>query len=200
MGGKGDGAAALFHRGRTKTRKQVLSQALHPDDKAKVARGEVSAATAKALRHRRSTNFANQIEGAVHSGRLSRCVIAAYAPPSLTTVPLTLLISVYVIQFYETMGASLGLLAFFQALARAFDVITDPTMSYVSDSNRSKFGRRRVFLASGAPFYGICLLMLLFPQPGLDKVGVSIWFAATPFLPFFACSLCFPCIFNCFLY
>jgi len=43
---------------------------------------------------------------------------------------------VYVIQFYETLGASLGLLAFFQALARAFDVITDPTMSFISDSCR----------------------------------------------------------------
>jgi len=130
----------------------------------------------KALRKRREIHFANDIDGPVHAGRLSKWTIFAYAPPSLTTVPLTLLISVYVIQFYETVGASLGLLAFFQALARAFDVITDPTMSYLSDSLRSQYGRRRPFLFTGAPFYAICLMCLLFPQPSLSSVGVSAWF------------------------
>ena len=108
--------------------------------------------------------------------RLSKWTMLAYAPPSLTTVPMAFLISVYVIQFYEQVGAPLGLLAFFQALARAFDVITDPTMSYLTDSCRHKQGRRRPFMFSGAPFYAFCLIMLLFPQPQLSPVGVSCWF------------------------
>ena len=67
-----------------------------------------------------------------------------YAMPSFSTVPLTLLISVYVIQFYEKLGAPLSMLALFQALARGFDVVTDPTMSYLTDSWRGKRGRRRL--------------------------------------------------------
>lgn len=130
----------------------------------------------KALHIRREEHFANHIEGPVRNGKLSRWLIMAYAPPSLTTVPLTVLISVYVIQFYEKVGASLGLLAFFQALARAFDVITDPTMSYVTDSFRSRHGRRRPFLLTGAPFYGLALFCLLCPWPSLGSFGVSVWF------------------------
>lgn len=149
--------------------------AVHKDDQVLVDAG-MKPELVKALRKRREIHFANDIDGPVHAGRLSKWTIFAYAPPSLTTVPLTLLISVYVIQFYETVGASLGLLAFFQALARAFDVITDPTMSYLSDSLRSQYGRRRPFLFTGAPFYAICLMCLLFPQPSLSSVGVSAWY------------------------
>lgn len=166
----------IYHRDASQTQEAVLGQELHPDDADLVARGEIDEDVAKALRHRRAKFYANEISGPVHDGRLSRCTICAYAPPSLTTVPLTLLISVYVIQFYEKVGASLGLLAFFQALGRAFDVITDPTMSYVSDSCRSKHGRRRPFLATGAPFYCVCLICLLFPQPHLSEFAVSVWF------------------------
>ena len=76
--------------------------------------------------------------------------------PSFSTVPLTLLISVYVIQFYEKLGAPLAMLALFQALARGFDVITDPTMSYLTDSWRGKNGRRRPFMFAGCIPYGKC--------------------------------------------
>ena len=139
------------------------------------------------LRERRDQNYANPIEGAVHSGSLSKCVLMAYAPPSLTTVPVSTLITVYVVQFYETIGATLGLLAFFQALARAFDVITDPTMSYLTDSWRSKHGRRRPFLFTGAPIYCLCLICLLLPHPELGSFGVSAWFGVF-YLSFFLFS------------
>jgi Na+/melibiose symporter-like transporter len=51
------------------------------------------------------------------------------------------IVQVYVIQFYEKLGASLSSIALFQALARGFDVITDPSMSYLTDSFRSKRGK-----------------------------------------------------------
>jgi len=128
------------------------------------------------LRYRREAVFANPIEGPVHGGSLSNWTLFAYAPPSLTTVPIPVLISVFVIQFYEKVGASPGLLAFFIGLARGFDVITDPCMSYLTDSCRSKFGRRRPFLATGAPIYSLALILLLSPSPSLDAQQVSLWF------------------------
>ena len=100
------------------------------------------------------------------------------------------MISIYVIQFYERIGASLGLLAFFQALARGFDVITDPTMSYISDSCRTKHGRRRPFMFIGAPIYCSFLVCLLTPSPELGEVGTSVWFGVFYIMFFLFYTFC----------
>ena len=174
-----------FHSAPTDRQNQIANAQVHKDDAHLVQQGH-DPVVLNGLRERRE-NYANPIEGAVHSGSLSRCTLMAYAPPSLTTVPVSTLISVYVVQFYETIGATLGLLAFFQALARAFDVITDPTMSYLTDSCRSKYGRRRPFLFTGAPMYSSCLILLLLPSPSLTPFGVSAWFGVF-YLSFFLFS------------
>ena len=149
---------------------------VHEDDKGLVADGVLTPSAAKGLRQRRDKLYANEIEGPVHSGRLSKRVFWSYSAPSFSTVPLTVLISVYVVQFYEKIGASLSMVAFFQAFARGLDVITDPTMSYITDSCRSKHGRRRPFLATGCVPYALCLIALMFPIPGFDSQAVGIWF------------------------
>ena len=164
-----------FYHELTDDQLEIIGGPVHRDDRPLVDSG-MDHVVVKGLRQRRKECFGNEIEGGVHAGRLSRFTMMCYAPPSLTTVPLYLLISVYVIQFYENVGASLGLLAFFQALARGFDVITDPTMSYISDSCRHKMGRRRPFLFYGAPLYGMCLFCLLTPPPSLGETGASVWF------------------------
>ena len=132
---------------------------VHESDKALVAYMPIQAIAA--LRRRRAIFAA--VVGPVTAGRLKTGFMLSYAAPSFSTVPLTMLISVYVIQFYEVLGASLSMLAFFQALARSFDVVSDPLMSYWTDSVRSKHGRRRPFLVTGCVPYGICLVMLLTP-------------------------------------
>ena len=53
-----------------------------------------------ALRIRRETVF-QHVTGSVEAGRLNCCVLLSYAAPSFCTVPLTLLIAVYVTSFYE---------------------------------------------------------------------------------------------------
>lgn len=62
------------------------------------------------------------------NGKMSNWLIHSYSAPSMSTVPLIALITIWVVQFYEKLGADLAMLAFFQALARGFDVITDPAM------------------------------------------------------------------------
>lgn len=108
-----------------------------------------------ALRIRRETVF-QHVTGSVEAGRLNCCVLLSYAAPSFCTVPLTLLIAVYVTSFYEVcdpyltvffrdsddnrtpqrIGGNLALLALFQALARSFDVVTDPAIAYATDTMR----------------------------------------------------------------
>lgn len=121
---------------------------MHKDDEQLLAAG-MDKRLVEALRVRREEHF-HHVQGPVDEGRMSLKDRCAYAAPSLGTVPLTLLISVYGIQFYEVVvGADLLLIAMFLALARSLDVVTDPTMSYWTDSLRTKHGRRRPFLAIG---------------------------------------------------
>jgi hypothetical protein len=56
----------------------------------------------------RDKSFANKITGGVHEGKLASSVLYQYAAPSLSTVPLLLLIGVWVITFYEKLGANLA--------------------------------------------------------------------------------------------
>ena len=89
---------------------------VHDDDRGIVERGEISPEGARALRRRRSDLYgANEIKGPVTGGKLSKKVLCSYAAPSFSTVPLTILISVYVVQHYEKLGASLAWIAMFQA-------------------------------------------------------------------------------------
>jgi len=52
----------------------------------------------------------------------------SYGAPQFATMSLTFLINVYGNRFYTQMGAQLSSLAFFTALARSLDVMTDPLM------------------------------------------------------------------------
>ena len=122
------------------------------------------------LSKRRDEQYAH-VEGPLHSGRLSMCTYLSYAAPSLSTTPCSVLISVYLVPFYETVGARLAYIAFFIALARSFDVLTDPLMSYFTDAFRSKFGRRRPFMLTGAIPYG---LLFMFRFAHVEGLGFSL--------------------------
>jgi Na+/melibiose symporter-like transporter len=154
------------------TDRLVLNEA----DKHDVQIGNLSELVAKSLQHRRKHFFANEITGSARGGKLGNWLVLAYAAPSFSTIPLTLLISVYVIQFYELLGANLAQLAFYQALARGFDVLTDPAMSYVTDSCRWKNGRRLPFMRIGCIPYGLALFCLMTPLPSLTEGELAVWF------------------------
>lgn len=106
---------------------------------------------------------------------LSWRIKLSYCAPTLSTLPIVLLLAVYGTQFYEKLGADLAYISFFIALARSFDVVSDPLMSYMTDSFRSKHGRRRPFIITGCWVYGILLILLLSP-PRLDSTSLSLWF------------------------
>ena len=65
--------------------------------------------------------------------------VTAVLPNLIVTVPICAV----------SLGTSLAFLSFFTALARSFDVITDPLMGWISDSTKSQFGiegRRRPYM------------------------------------------------------
>lgn len=110
-------------------------------------------------------------------GRLSLTLKLSFALPTLAALPVQALLSLYAIPLYERNGARLEHMVLFIALARSIDVVSDPLMSYITDSCRSKYGRRRPFMATGCPGYGLCLLLLLWP-PYLDEASFTIWFGS----------------------
>ena len=111
-------------------------------------------------------------------GRLPMRLILSYAAPGIATTSISFLVAVYITDFYVSLGANLGFISFFTALARSFDVITDPLMGWITDNTRSKYGRRRPYMFLGCFFYCLLLTLLLSPpgKVGEEGNGVAIWF------------------------
>jgi len=130
------------------------------------------------------------------SKSLSTLITHSYTMPTFSTLPVVMLLAVYLNVFYESLGCNLAYLSFFIALARGLDVVSDPLMSFISDSSRLKkgfwlSGRRRPFMLTGCFFYALFLFCLLSP-PELSPPALSIYFGAFYILFFLAST--FTCI------
>jgi GPH family glycoside/pentoside/hexuronide:cation symporter len=69
-------------------------------------------------------------------------------------------------------------------VGRVFDALADPLVGHLSDRSRSRFGRRRSFMAAGLP--GLALLpALLFWPPGVAGSATNGWFLAAGLSLFF---------------
>ena len=138
----------------------------------KRVRRTLSEGVAAKLQERRTTflHLDNGVGGGKQSlpgrrggGGVPLLTRAVYGAPSLSTTSLTFLNAVYVTDFYVGLGADLGFISFFTALARSFDVITDPVMGWASDQTRTRYGRRRPFMAAGCAVYALMLFFLYTP-------------------------------------
>lgn len=121
--------------------------------------------------------------------RLKTRIKHLYGAPAFTGAPVVVMISVYITQFYEKLGASLAYLSFFIALARSLDVLTDPMMSHITDGFRSKWGRRRPFMAVGSILYAALIIALFSPPNAMDGTAVALWFGGTYILFFLSDTL-----------
>eukprot|EP00931_Biecheleriopsis_adriatica_P036695 TRINITY_DN21107_c1_g1_i1.p1 TRINITY_DN21107_c1_g1~~TRINITY_DN21107_c1_g1_i1.p1 ORF type:complete len:882 (-),score=110.24 TRINITY_DN21107_c1_g1_i1:71-2716(-) len=110
------------------------------------------------------------------STSLSDKVRYAYCLPTVSTLPVSALISVFGMALYSQRGADMSTMALAVALARSCDVVSDPVMSYITDSCRHIAGRRRPFMIMGAPVYGLFMAALLTP-PFAQSANLSIWFS-----------------------
>mmetsp|Transcript_6737 Transcript_6737/g.8409 ORF Transcript_6737/g.8409 Transcript_6737/m.8409 type:complete len:1212 (+) Transcript_6737:285-3920(+) len=118
---------------------------------------------------RRRDNYKN-MDGT--SNGLSFRVRQSYCMPTFSTLPVVTLLAVYITDFYEQLGAQLSKMSFYIALARSLDVTSDPLMSYLTDSYRSRFGRRRPFCITGCWFYALFLMALLSPpNQSVSRMG-----------------------------
>jgi GPH family glycoside/pentoside/hexuronide:cation symporter len=103
-----------------------------------------------------------------------------YGMPSFAGAAMAIPIAIHLTIFYsDTILVPLGFIALIKALARALDAITDPMMGWASDRTRSRFGRRRPWIALGAPLCAVAFYLMFTPPAELSGVGAATWFAAT---------------------
>lgn len=108
--------------------------------------------------------------------RLKRSTLLAY---SLTDMPVMMSIfpvMVFVPRFYANdVGVTLTVIGSIMLLVRVFDVITDPLMGYLSDHTRSRFGRRRPWIALATPIMMLSIYQLFMPPEGAGAAHLFIW-------------------------
>jgi len=116
------------------------------------------------------------------SRKLSVGLKLTYGMPAFAGAAMFVPIAVHMTKFYsDTVGVALGFIALAQALARAFDAITDPLMGWISDRTRSRWGRRRPYIFIGAPVSAIFFVGLFAPPESMDSLTAAAWFTAMLF-------------------
>lgn len=86
-------------------------------------------------------------------------------------------LGIWIFYFYTTVvGLSPIEAGSILAIARVWDAITDPTMGYITDNTRSRFGRRKVYFLIGIP------LSLSFGLLWLD--GYTYWYYLITYMLF----------------
>lgn len=107
--------------------------------------------------------------------KVGRWRLALYGAVNLPTSVVGLPIALYVPAFYsENLGLTLAAVGALIALSRLTDVVTDPMIGILSDRWRTRFGRRKPWMACGTPVKVLALWMLFVPDSDFAK---AVWSA-----------------------
>ena len=108
------------------------------------------------------------------SGKLSCCTkLAGCGARRHLVLPVIVLIGVHSMAHYNRLGVQLAYVSLAVALARSLDVISDPAMSYATDSFLSKMGRRRRSCSLGLQ-PALFVLFLAPPNLHTDNPAVRV--------------------------
>lgn len=108
--------------------------------------------------------------------------LAAFASPSLALAAAGLPLSVYLPPYYATeLGLGLPLVGAIFMLSRIWDAVNDPLIGVLSDRTRTRFGRRKPWIAAGAPIFAIAAIAVFAPGVLGARPG-ALWLAAWLFV------------------
>jgi Na+/melibiose symporter-like transporter len=108
------------------------------------------------------------------SPRLSRFTLFAYSAIELPLYGSAILIGLFIPDVY-TRYVSFTAVGLIFTVARIWDVVTDPAIGFLSDRTRSRLGRRRPWILTGAPIVGIALYRLFVPPDDANAVSFTFW-------------------------
>lgn len=87
-------------------------------------------------------------------------------------------IAVYLLPYYaQEVGLGLALVGLIFMLGRIWDVVTDPLIGALSDRTRTRFGRRKPWIAAGGPLFILSTAAIFAPQLFGVKPG-ALWLGA----------------------
>lgn len=113
----------------------------------------------------------------------------AYASPAFSLAVVGIPVYVYIPKFYsDVVGLDVALLGLVLLSVRIFDALTDPAIGYLSDRTRSSHGRRRPYIAVGAVFVALTMLMLFNP-PSAASAFKTVWFTVAIYALFLSWTL-----------
>ena len=107
--------------------------------------------------------------------KLTRQRIIAFALPAIPISALGLPLVVYVPPFYSELGLSLSVVGNIFALARFWDLITDPVLGTLSDRWTTQIGRRRPWIILSVPLLMASAYALFLPEQPVSASYLLTW-------------------------
>jgi GPH family glycoside/pentoside/hexuronide:cation symporter len=108
--------------------------------------------------------------------KLSKATLFSYSLADLPVAMSIFPVIVFIPRFYSAdLGVPLAWVGTILIVQRLFDVVTDPLMGVVSDRTRSRFGRRRPWVAASAPILMLAVYRLFMPPEGAGGGHLLFW-------------------------
>ncbi len=121
-----------------------------------------------------------EARSAPRSGPVPLSVRLAFGAPSFAGAAMAIPIGIHLTIFYsDVVLVPLGFIALTKAISRALDALTDPLMGWITDRTRSRFGRRRPWIALGAPTCALAFWALFTPPESLGRDAAIVWLLTT---------------------
>ena len=110
--------------------------------------------------------------------RLPRTTVFAYGLPGIGAGYMYLLIGLYVMKFStDVLLISPLVMGLIFSASRIWDAVSDPLVGYLSDRTRSRYGRRRTWMAASVIPIAGAFVMIFAPPTALSDTGLVIWMA-----------------------
>ena len=93
-------------------------------------------------------------------------------PIQVVAIPVLSLVPAY---YTASLGVTMASGSIVLLASRLFDAVTDPAVGWLSDRTKSRFGRRRPWMALSVPIFMLAVYKLFFPQGQVDAFYLVTW-------------------------
>lgn len=111
-----------------------------------------------------------------NSKPLSRNLMILYGLPHLTHAIVILPLALFIPSFYaDELGLPMASVGLAIAASRFLDILIDPIVGVMSDKMRTRWGRRKPWLAVGTPLLIVCAWMVFVPGKDVSITYLFVW-------------------------